>query len=86
MFGAFTNLHPLLSTSNTVFSVCNKLSIFCARDRCWPLSYLWGVVRVAELGGDVQPEVVRPVKLFVSKPHHLAIALLDDGLGQHRLN
>lgn len=50
------------------------------------LSHLWGVVRIAELRGDVQPEVMRPVQLFVSKPHHLAIPLLDDGLGQHRLD
>lgn len=48
--------------------------------------HLWCVVRVAELRGDVQTEVVRPVQLFVSEPHHLAVALLDDGLGQHRFN
>lgn len=41
---------------------------------------------VAELGGDVQPEVARPVQLFVAELNHVAVTLLYDGLGQYRLN
>ena len=50
------------------------------------LANLRGVVRVAEFGRDVQPEVARPVQLLVSELHHVAVALLDHGLRQHRLD
>ena len=43
------------------------------------------VVRVAELGRDVQLEVVRVVELLVAELKHLAVADLHDRLGEHGL-
>ena len=40
------------------------------------------VVRVAQLGGDVEPEVLRVVELLVAEPDRHAVPDLDDGLGQ----
>lgn len=43
-------------------------------------------MRIPKLRRDVKSEVVRPVQLFVAQPHHLAVSLLYDCLGQHRFD
>lgn len=43
-------------------------------------------MRVPELGGNVEAEVVRPVQLFVAQSNNLAVSLFDDGFREDRLD